>query len=90
MESDQLCVKDKQENKRPAVSHVAVATTLLIRAALLINKQTPRCSARAPLSQGSHTGECYLRQFVPQVVSGRVAVHVTQQVVLETQKGDRK
>lgn len=45
------------------------------------------CSARTPLS---HTAERYLRQFAPQVVSGRVAVHVTQQIILKKTKQNRK
>lgn len=47
-------------------------------------------AARTPLSQGSHAGECYLRQFAPQVISGRVAVHVTQQIILQKHKRGRK
>lgn len=30
------------------------------------------------------SGEGYLRQFPPQVVSGSIAVHVTQQIILKT------
>lgn len=36
------------------------------------------------LTETGGGSDCYLRQFAPQVVSGGVAVHVTQQVILWT------
>lgn len=52
-----------------------------------ISSWSQRASLVRYLTSGrfvSAAGGRYLRQFAPQVVSGGVAVHVTQQIILET------